>query len=324
MIFALWDYFNYRRQAGRYGNDQTDGGMHVAFYDKVPNEVIEELNEGDAFFTQRLDSFRSWAMMYFTSSPVDHVGVYAGDGRVFHMTLDGSKIHSVRSVAKGSRILFCRIGYERPRWVERTNELESRLDKGNFFVHSFPPKVQLVFGAIKIVSGKYPDRFHWKFLVDVFLLCLLFDLLSFFAFGLHLGAVIAVVYLIGLAINFLKFVIRKIRRTPHPIMSHPDTGYQAFFYSGGLMFTKLGHLVVCELGILPLKVVLGFARQSTDDGSDHKFQEAGQFFSYLVEGWNLHPQTEKAKYPNPYQEQNEEIQKSPDHPRQTDKDTKLL
>ena len=90
-------------------------------------------------------------------------------------------------------------------------------------------------------------------------------------------------------------------------MSCPDIGYKLFFKVGGLIFTSIGPLVVCELGLFPLKVVLGFARKGTDDGPDDKFEKAREFFGNLVEGWNLGELAQQTEDNNTYQEQDKKI-----------------
>ncbi|WP_323768155.1 hypothetical protein [Antarctobacter sp.] len=315
MIFALIDLTQYVLRRGRYGKNQKDGGMHLAFVDHVPDEIVEQMNVGDMIVTQRFNSLLSWAMMYFTSSPVDHVAIYAGEGEVFHMTLSGSKIHSLRSFSKGARVFIARMGLEGQEWVRVTKEQESQLDKGSYLIHMFPPKIQMLFGALKIVTGQYPDRMKPRIVADALLTCILFYLLVLMFFDTHIGAIPLCVYLAAASYYLFRNTLRKLRGKAPVIMSHPDNAYHAFYQSGGLMFTTMGPIVVCELGLLPLKVVFRLARKRPDDSPDDKFEVAREFFSNLIEGWNLHPTTKKAEEDDPEEHKNEKTHESSDHPR---------
>lgn len=298
MIFAAIDFLQYLTKRGRYGASQKDGGMQIAFFDHVPDEIIEQMNEGDMIFTQRLDSLLSWAMMYFTTSPIDHVAVYAGNGTILHATLSGTKLHSLRSLTKGARVLIARMGLERLEWMRITNEQVERVDKGSSFSHFLPPKIQLLLSGLKIVIGKYPDRIYLRIFLDMFLALALFYALIFFIFEMHIGIIPLFLYLSALGYNMIKHTLCKRRDESTQIISHPDNAYKAFFTAGGLLFTKLGPIVVCESGILPLKVVLCFAGKSANDRADDKLKITSQFFCDLIESWNLHPKTKKSKENN--------------------------
>lgn len=271
--------------------------MQLSFKDRVLLEVVDQLEELDLVFTQRLNSFSSWAMMYFSSSSIDHVALYAGDGKVVHMTLEGGKRHSIQALAKGARVLPLRLGkIGKHYWVQETNHEQSLVNKETRRSHSFPPKLQLVWIGIRIVSGFHPSRFRWKFAADLATLFALFELISRSAFGFSSGLWMLLLYAFVAAGNLARFKLEEIRgRTPANKISHPDIGYRAFFKVGGMMFTTMGPLVVCELGILPLNVLLRFSRKSSDDGSDDDFEEARKFFSNIVEDLNLGEVAEKCK-----------------------------
>ncbi|MGB7433659.1 MAG: hypothetical protein WA921_14430 [Ahrensia sp.] len=289
MILALWDYCNYWRRKGRYSNEQPDAAMgQNAFVDEVPVEEVARFQVGDIVFTQRLNSFASWAMLYLTSSSVDHVGIYAGDGKIAHRTLEGAGMHSLRSIAKGARVLVVRMSDEElAHWSYEVESTIDRIDKGSKVHHSFPPKIQLLIGGIYLIHGKYTDRFKLRLWSEFFLtITIFFGTLSYFT-GIITLLAFPTLSLFALIYYFSKNLLRLLLKKQPITISHPDIGYHAFFKVGGLMFTKMGPIAVTDLGLLPLKIVLGFASQRPDDGSDNKFKEASEFFRDLLKNWNI-------------------------------------
>lgn len=295
MIFAAWDYLQYRRQKGKYGESPLDASLQIAFCDEIPENVVKQLNIGDMVITQRLDNWLSWAIMYFTKSPFDHVAMYAGDEKVAHVTLGGFKQHSLQTVAKGARTVICRLGHERYKWVEEFQREKEAIDVSDSFVKNLPPKVQFAFGALRIASGRYPDRLQLTIIIDVILFLSALEVAFGLTIGFHLGAALLILYFVLLALNFSKFAYRRAVGKSHPVISHPDIIFRCLIKSGGLIFTTLGPVVVCDLGIIPLKVVLRLAGQSANYGPYHELKEAREFFVYLIEGWDLKPEAEKAK-----------------------------
>ncbi len=297
MLLALLDYHQYRGRKGRYSDTQLDAGMGTfAFTDCVPEEVVNDLREGDFFFTQRLDSFLSWAVMYFGSSSVDHTGICDGRGYVGHMTLAGAKMHSIRAIAKGARILFVRMNHEQMvEWSRRFEEIRPRIHKGSKFQRAFDPRFQIVMAGIYLVHGKYPDRFRTHLWVDFFvtlmIMCAMISAITGYVSVFIIPMISASTLIYYSSIRLFD----KISGRAHLTISHPDIGYSNFFNVGGLMFTRLGPITVTDLGLLPLKVMLGLARKSPDDSSNDDLEEARQFFRYLVESWNIEIPTEKAE-----------------------------
>jgi hypothetical protein len=236
MIFAALDYLNYRQRRGRYSDAQPDAGMGaLAFVDEIPDSQIRAFRIGDMIFTQRLNSFMSWAMMYVTSSPVDHTAIYYGDGKVAHRTLTGAGLHSLRSLAKNCRVVIIRMNEgELRHWSHEFEALRPRIHKGSKIMHALPTKGQLAVGALLAIHGLFPDRFRWKLWLDFFfavgLLSVLYNQLfgSLLIFGLPLYS------LFSLLVFRISGAIRRLRNQPSLIMSHPDIGYRLVFKVGGL------------------------------------------------------------------------------------------
>ncbi len=284
MIVALIDYVQYRLRAGRYGDHQRDGGMGaLAFVGSIPEDVVAQLEPGDVVFTQRLDSTLSWATMYFGSSPVDHMAIYVGDGNVIHATLGGVKMHTLKVLALNARVLIVKD----PRSVVGGGLDEQPtggvLTPRERWFHSLPPKGQLAMVAIEIVLGFYPASFRWKFFADVVFICVIIDTISYWLLNMYFALPAAFIFGCMIAVNLSFYTIRKWRGKSYQLLSHPDIGYRNFFRYGGRMVTKLGTLVVCDLGLVPLDLFLayrkrfGFSGQGSDDGADDKLQEPSEF-----------------------------------------------
>jgi hypothetical protein len=295
--------------------------MALGFVDAVPDEIVRQLNVGDMIFTQRLDSFWSWALMYYASSNVDHAAIYGGDGKVGHMTLAGGKMHTLRAVAKGTRLIIVRMGpTELHKFSSEMTQQRKRIDTGSKSRQRLPPKLQLIIGGLNIIHGKYTDRFRASFIIEFFTSI---TFISYITFSLS-GYITSLLPPLFSAFFFVMFSVqnlyRWIRRSPALTMSYPDLALQSFFTAGGLVFTKIGPIVTNDLiGLLPLKVFLSLSGKRTDDCSDDKFEKAREFFRDLIEGWNLVDFPQNAEDQNAKQQDNKKIQEGAHHPRQPNK-----
>lgn len=293
MIFAAYDWVQYRRKKGRYGDIQPDGGMSMAYINRVPDDIVSQLKIGDFVFTQRLDSAKSWAMMYMTSSPVDHVAIYCGDGRVSHVTFSGHRVHLLNTVARGSRVLIFRVARSRVQELGGIlSEFKARVDTRGKLSHGLPISLQLAWGALDILLNKYPDRFRFKFLADLLMACAFLDL-ALFAF---VGFPVFVIAALALSmIPIWRFLVRRIifpHRDTFQKISHPDEIYFPAILCGGLIFSRLGRIISCDFGLIPLEVASRIVGQSADDGTNDDFQEAREFFCHLMEDLDLGPSVE--------------------------------
>jgi hypothetical protein len=289
MLFALTDYLLYVARRGRYGKDQEDGGMAMAFVDEIPPEFVKNLDERDILFTQRLDSLKSWAMMYMTSSPIDHAAIYIGGGEVFHMTLGGAKKHSLRALTKGARVLPVRFAPSEFEMPFDPPEGRGKMVRRSRPSHILPPKLQLLWVALRIALGFHPERYKWKFLADIVILSLVIDFAAITlgappiaVFGTAIAALISI-------FNAARFTYRSWRGQSFALLSHPDIGYYSFFRIGGVMHSKLGPLAVSEIGILPVHAFLALGRESANHGSADELQYLRERARDILELWRSGP-----------------------------------
>ena len=284
MIFALIDYIQYRLRVGRYGDHQREAGMGaLAFVGGIPEDIVAELEVGDVIFTQRLDSALSWAVMYCGSSPVDHMAIYFGDSRVVHMTLGGLKVQSLQILASNARVLIVK---------DIASVIGGKSDEGPMggmytprtrWFHDLPPKVQLAMGAVEIILGFYPDSFRWRFFADIVIICVIVDTAAYWLLHIFFALPVALILGCVIAVNLLIHAFRKWRGKPYQLLSHPDIGYRNFFRNGGRIVTKLGTLVVSDVGLVQLELFLAFrdhfglGGQGSDYGAYDKLEESGEF-----------------------------------------------
>lgn len=262
MIFALADFLQWKLRRGRYGERQTSV-MGLGFEGTPSRDVVRHMLPADLIFTQRLDRWFSWMMMYFSSSSVDHCALYSGSGTVVHTTFSGVSEDPLRYVTKGARIIVFRpldrrgVGEVRtrePSWTTR-------------FFHRYPAKVQLTWAAVEFALGFYPERFRWRFLGDLIVLAVAVDLALWKVAHFPTFSVLVLPLLAIALFNQLRWLVRRLRKRPLPLPgSHPDLILRPFFQGGGLMLTRVGPIVIGPFGTLPLRAVQAIARAAPEEG----------------------------------------------------------
>lgn len=261
MIFAMSDFLQWKLRRGRYGERQTSV-MGLGFEGTPPGDVVRIMLPGDLIFTQRLNRWFSWMMMYFASSSVDHCALYAGNGTVAHVTFSGTSQDPLRYITKGARVIVCR-----PLDLRLMGEGETREPTWTTrFFHRYPAKVQLTWAAVEFALGFYPERFRWRFLGDLIVLAVVVDL-ALWKIAHFPTFSLLVLPLLSIALfNQLRWLIRRLRKRPPPLPgSHPDLLMRPFFKGGGLMLTRIGPIVIGPFGTLPLRAVQAIARAAPED-----------------------------------------------------------
>jgi hypothetical protein len=88
VIFALVDYLRYRFQGGPYSPRKLEEeGWFLA--DESSLDAIKDARDGDVLFSQPINSFKSWVVMYFQGGPCSHVGMLTNEGTVVEAIGDG-------------------------------------------------------------------------------------------------------------------------------------------------------------------------------------------------------------------------------------------
>jgi hypothetical protein len=88
VIFALFDYLNYRFQRGLYSPRKLkEEGWFFA--DKSSLDILSAARNGDILFSQPINSFTSWAVMYFQGGPCSHVGMLTNEKTVIEAITAG-------------------------------------------------------------------------------------------------------------------------------------------------------------------------------------------------------------------------------------------
>jgi hypothetical protein len=175
--------------------------------------------------------------------------------------------------------------------------------------------------AVEIMLGFYPASFRWWFFADILILCSVIDAALYSVFHLLLALPIAALLGCIVAFNMGSYAYRKWKKKPFQLLSHPDLGLRSFYRNGGRMVTKLGTLVICDFGILPLKLFLamreqlGLSGEGSDDGTNDDFQELSELTSNRVEDRDAERMAGGSESQNGDEGDNKKVEKGSDDPR---------
>lgn len=208
----------------------------------------------DMFFTQRLDSVFSWGTMYFGCSAVDHCGVYIGDGHIMHMTLAGSKIHSVNVLGRNTRVLFVDMNLPEDKRkvpdIQRLKAINSsplseeekrkRAEEPKKWYHRFSAKWQLLYVALRIALNFHHECFRISYIADMVIIAALLDISLYSSLGVAVAWVAVVVAALIIICNQVIWQYRTWRRKPAEPASHPVLGFQGMIFGHYTFYGKLG------------------------------------------------------------------------------------
>lgn len=172
MLFALYDYVQYRLRAGRYAMGSPRSIMGAAFEGAIPGRTLAELQAGDVLFLAHYGSRVSWPLMYLGGCEITHMALFVGDGRIVHQTLGGP----AKQVLSGLSDPEMRFLPLKLRTTEAQRQvLSMAADQIVADGSKYDWKSIWTIGR-RAVLGRYLRCFRWWFLPDVFFVLLLLDL----------------------------------------------------------------------------------------------------------------------------------------------------
>jgi hypothetical protein len=167
MIFAAIDYYNYRRQSGRYDKTRGTNLMCGSFAESLPDEVVSLLEPCDVIVSGNFECWKSWLIMYLTSSQTSHVAIYAGDKKIIHQTLGGAVYGPIEDLfGKNQRLLAIKIP---PPIGGGQRRVLGQSDVTMMPNDTYPMGLVIKKGLL-ILIGRDRRRFRVKFLVDSILI----------------------------------------------------------------------------------------------------------------------------------------------------------
>lgn len=88
MIFAISDYYQYKKRSGRYSHDEyiSDGWLQ-ANIENFPSP--EKYPPAETLIVSTMESFTSWLVMFYTNTKASHVAILDGKGNVIDCTTSG-------------------------------------------------------------------------------------------------------------------------------------------------------------------------------------------------------------------------------------------
>jgi len=205
MIFALSDYYHYRRRSGRYARDIRAGPMAGAWENGIPPHVLAILSDFDALAFETFEFFGSWAIMYGTSSLISHVGMYKKPDQIVHMTARGLIIEPINNVF-GPNVRILPLAWP----PDKTKTVT--MDEAIRPYRETPYGWRVVRNkALKILSGRHWHYWRWRFFIDVALLLFVLDVPVRLVTGRFLLSWLVPAYLVVVLFNAVLWRFHPLR-----------------------------------------------------------------------------------------------------------------
>lgn len=208
MLFALADYWRYKRRRGAYSRELSESYMGATFEKRLSVQATQLLQPGDVIFVQTLDWPFAWLVMYLTAFPISHVASYVGDGEICHSTLDGVRIEAIDALyASNVRLLPCL-------WPMRDDQrvAVAEMMRRDFSGRPYSWRAVALKGLL-IASGRHWPAFRWRLFADLTLCLALLDAPLVLALGFPVLTWLAIVHLGVVALHGLTWPLRPLKLT---------------------------------------------------------------------------------------------------------------
>jgi hypothetical protein len=206
MIFALLDYLDFRRCAGRYDPKNIVGPMAAAWEESVPDSVLKVLPPGAILATANHRSVGAWAIMYGTRSHVSHIAVYISERMIGHMIPgSGATTEPVDALFGPHRRILPfvpSILLEAPPGERISDYMKEH--EGEPYGYSL-----IVRKAIAIITGRWWPIYRFTLLCDFVLATLGMDALLWWLAGVRIPFV-TLAYLAVVIINGVRWQLRPV------------------------------------------------------------------------------------------------------------------
>ena len=212
LLLSLVDYCNFRTSFGRY-SQFIGNRMETYFYSKyLPESVLNDLRKGDAILWGDFSSNLSWLIMYMTDSCYSHIALYAGDGKIIHSTLDGTKYENISDYFTGRKV-FLPVRLISDEMFDEGKvkdfDLQKYFFEGEILGRNRGYNFKRVIGlGITYLSCFSSDGFRWRIWFDLFFVFLTLGVVIFFAFGTAKFAIGCISYFVASAM-YQKYLERK-------------------------------------------------------------------------------------------------------------------
>jgi hypothetical protein len=215
MTFALWDYLSYRLRRGRYGRNIRRNALAAGWENGIPNNILDVLRDGDGLAFLTFDSFLAWLVMYFTSTSISHVGIYAHPRRILHMTLSGTALEPLSNYFRSNIWILPAKFPEAPRAGRSVDDFYPEYAGKRYSYWS------AVWKGLNIIAGRNWPYFRWKFVVDLIFLMILVVIPVWGADGLPFVGLAGACYGGLVLVNAIRWRLSPL----HP--DHPSLGVPA-------------------------------------------------------------------------------------------------
>lgn len=160
MLFAALDYWQYLRQRGPYSHTSLEhqGGLLL-----TPTNFPDpaDLKVGDLFLVHTRTDFRSWAVMYATSSVWSHIALVSEFGYLLDATTSGIVEHPFNDFLDSQSYgRFGQVPYR------NENDVAQVVAAGRAYIGNRFSWKSVCLTGLQIVLGRHPD-YHPKLMGDV-------------------------------------------------------------------------------------------------------------------------------------------------------------
>jgi len=239
MVCALADYLCYRLGVGRYAHNSHF--LRHWSSEEMTEPLLRTLQTGDCLFVHTKGSFLAWLIMYVSCSPISHIALYAGSGRILHATTGGSGCDNIAVLFRNGSVVLPVIA---PVGKEKRGPFEDVSDRYIGIPYGWKGVIQK--GLFKLLARDLPG-YRLKFFADFLALVLLLDFVLYATLHKFMFIWVLVPYVLLLTTNAVLWLRHPL---PYDRMGTPKDMFTALRRAGARTVFNAGQLEKVPPGVM--------------------------------------------------------------------------